>query len=986
MGDFTQGALESLVGGVAVEIIKQAGRRLSLAAETLKTTKNNTLQISQFFDTYSIVDSLELPSPPKSFLSTQITEWLSNSDVHAILHGLLAARLSNAPESAIEMLQSGFRKTLSAYSCSDNKDVYADSVFQVFDQYMFSMMESMIEFDPSILAAIRSEAHFSRITSTLQAIERHLETLNSQPDPVQETTYWRRYRRQVTKYHGKLEPPDFQRRRRVPIEKLYVSPNITPESVHRAANRNSYTHGGVSESSLIEKNSITIDHFSSSLDRAVLLGDPGGGKTTATHYLMNQYASNEDCPTPFLLILRDLASEAGQIGSILSHLELRISAFYQCQTPTKGALDRLLLNGSALVIFDGLDELIDGSLRADIASMIELFCSQYPLCRVLVTSRRVGYNQARLDDSQFSCWGISGFDSKRVSDYVSNWFAQEEGLTRKQASDYTSSFIAESRSVSDLTRNPLMLSLMCIVYRGEGYIPRNRAEVYGQCARLLFVKWDTSRGIHVELRARSLIEPAIRLLAFWLFARTPSGAAVTERELTIKVTEFLHGRGFETEEDARAAADEFIKFCRGRAWVFSDAGVTPRGEDLYTFTHRTFLEYFAAYHLATSCDTPEGLAKQILPHVARQEWEVVAQLAVQIKDTISDRGADRICEALLRNKKYRSAVSQANILNFIAGCMEIASHSPATARSLVRRITKEMFSDSKGDIQLYEALGRLTSICGNEQLALASEFELWLDGAAVSNDRERIISALRVALWLGYEKIRNIRAPNIDDDNWIGVILRARKTLITSSLEEAPDFVGLAIPMGILKVNELISATDGDLTGIFTSPFNNFTQTGRISMASEILRNKPEGTRSVQWERDLFDYLESANSLENSVQAFRRNEIFAQPFILNRIHAKIDPPIKRSDLHKMGEAAGPSCYLVAVAVEIAAHSDSELLGDRDLESLRGLGIFSQLVKYVQMRLGEDVQNLPQLPISDKWQNTLLRWAQGDISFVVSSSS
>ncbi len=31
---------------------------------------------------------------------------------------------------------------------------------------------------------------------------------------------------------------------------------------------------------------------------------------------------------------------------------------------------------------------------------------------------------------------------------------------------------------------------MCDIYRGEGYIPKNRPEVYEKCSELLLKKWD----------------------------------------------------------------------------------------------------------------------------------------------------------------------------------------------------------------------------------------------------------------------------------------------------------------------------------------------------------------------------------------------------------------------------------------------------------------------------------------------------------------
>ena len=47
-------------------------------------------------------------------------------------------------------------------------------------------------------------------------------------------------------------------------------------------------------------------------------------------------------------------------------------------------------------------------------------------------------------------------------------------------------FISESASVADLRSNPLMLALLCILYRGAGSLPRNRTEVYEQCASMLY--------------------------------------------------------------------------------------------------------------------------------------------------------------------------------------------------------------------------------------------------------------------------------------------------------------------------------------------------------------------------------------------------------------------------------------------------------------------------------------------------------------------
>ena len=292
-----------------------------------------------------------------------------------------------------------------------------------------------------------------------------------------------------------------------------------------------------------------------------------------------------------------------------------------------------------------------------------------------------------MDERHFTSYRLGGLRDEDVAEYARKWFALEESTQADEADV----FLTESESVLDLRSNPLLLSLMCILYRGEGSLPRNRAEVYEQCASLLFRRWDARRRIHQELRAGHLVEPILRHLAWWLFTQEDSQTAVTERELVAAATEFLHGRGFESADDSRTAASEFVEFCRGRMWVFSDAGTTVSGEKLYAFTHRTFLEYFAAAQLAYDSDTPERLARTLAPHIARGEWEIVGELAVQIKDNTSRAGASRIYRYLLDEPRRRSPKGRSNILQFLARTLRSVDPSPEVTRHLTRDVVKFLF-------------------------------------------------------------------------------------------------------------------------------------------------------------------------------------------------------------------------------------------------------------------------------------------------------
>ncbi|GAF94141.1 unnamed protein product, partial [marine sediment metagenome] len=285
--------------------------------------------------------------------------------------------------------------------------------------------------------------------------------------------------------------------------------------------------------------------------------------------------------TPVLVVLREYSSKKKQEGvSIIQFMESEVTSKYQLPKGAPlGAFEYLLNNGHLLVIFDGLDELLDPSYRREISADIESFCNLFPSVLVLVTSRIVGYEQAPLNPNRFETSRIEPFDNEQVSEYAEKWFANDPTLSRNKGKRHANSFLEESRIVSDLRSNPLMLALMCNLYRGAGFIPRNRPEVYKKCSEMLLERWDPSRGIWVHL---PIPEPKFLLshLAHWIYSDELLQSGVPENILTKEATKFLLSRRFETEEEAEKAAKEFIEFCRGRAWVFTDAGTTPEGISL----------------------------------------------------------------------------------------------------------------------------------------------------------------------------------------------------------------------------------------------------------------------------------------------------------------------------------------------------------------------------------------------------------------------
>jgi hypothetical protein len=403
------------------------------------------------------------------------------------------------------------------------------------------------------------------------------------------------------------------------------------------------------------------------------------------------------------------------IGRSLDYIEGTAKSSYQLNPP-KGAFEYLLMNGSVLVIFDGLDEMLDTARRREISDDVESFSTRFPSTPILVTSREVGYDQAPLDEDRFQRFNLAPFREPQVEEYARKWFAADPDLLSAQKSERAAAFIRDSELVSDLRTNALMLALMCSIYRGENYIPRNRPDVYEKCALMLFDQWDRHRAIDVSLAIEYHLFPAMQYLAHWIYSDAQLQSGVTEQQLVDRAVRYLVPRRFEDQVEARAAAKEFIEFCRGRAWVFTDTGTTPSGENLYQFTHRTFLEYFAANYIVHTTATSAALLKELQPRVLREEWDVVAQLAFQIKSKSLDGAADELLSTLVDASLRAQRPRRTNGLSFAARCLGFLVPSPRVTRTIAEAVWAETMRWGRAHAKRRNAAGGSSEFFGRPEL------------------------------------------------------------------------------------------------------------------------------------------------------------------------------------------------------------------------------------------------------------------------------
>ncbi|MCP4694233.1 MAG: hypothetical protein GY859_39735, partial [Desulfobacterales bacterium] len=161
--------------------------------------------------------------------------------------------------------------------------------------------------------------------------------------------------------------------------------------------------------------------------------------------------------------------------------------------------------------------------------------------------------------------------------------------------------------ISNLARNPLMLSAICLVnYFESGQLPEDRAKLYELCVEGLLHNWDQRRGIHSEF---SLSE---KLRACRETALAMQAADRAEYEATRVEKIFVSALG-----DPRRGR-QLLEHIRYRAGLLLE-----RRPGAFAFAHLTFQEYFAALAVHEGNDSGVDIAQLIREHNDGRWREVI---------------------------------------------------------------------------------------------------------------------------------------------------------------------------------------------------------------------------------------------------------------------------------------------------------------------------------------------------------------------------
>ena len=341
--------------------------------------------------------------------------------------------------------------------------------------------------------------------------------------------------------------------------------------------------------------------------RAVVLGDPGFGKTwllrrearslalEQAEALRERRIGLDEVVVPFYARLSDL----GTLLADPKHTAIRglddalvAHACPEYLQPRWGAfrawLQAKLKSGACAVLLDALDEVPGGNgddpdeprTRPWLRTHIETFAKSHSQLRLMLASRIADYAGSPIPAA--AELELIALDSPQIEALATAWFGAA------QARPFLNQ-LRQSPQATGLSRIPLLLTLLCATYEDQpGAFPTTRTGLYECCVRGLVFKW---RRIRAKRATKpEAYEPKRNRLVQACFALHEKAREQFTR------TEFLYACGFDlTLEDQNVKATALVDDLLEDGLL---AQVTLAEDPMLMFLHRTFHEYFAAQGLA----------------------------------------------------------------------------------------------------------------------------------------------------------------------------------------------------------------------------------------------------------------------------------------------------------------------------------------------------------------------------------------------------
>ena len=446
-----------------------------------------------------------------------------------------------------------------------------------------------------------------------------------------------------------------------------------------------------------------VQHYS----KLMVLGKPGAGKTTFLKYLAMQciegrFQANR---VPLFITLKDFA-EAPKKPDILKFI---VQLLLSCGvTHTSAAVEKLLKQGKALVLLDGLDEVREEDTKR-ILRQIREFSDLFHTNQFVITCRIAAKEYTY---QSFAEVEMADFDEKQIAIFAQNWFQLIDPVKSKRFIEK----LKENEPIQELANSPLLLTLLCLVFGDSGDFPANRSELYKEGLDVLLKKWDAKRNIerdqvykNLSLQRKEDLLSQIALITF-----EHKDYFFKQKSVEECIVNFIRNlRNADTDPEAlRLDSEAVLKSIEAQHGL-----LVERAKSIYSFSHLTFHEYFAAREIVAN-----SAYETLIEHITEKRWREVFLLTVGMIPAGMIRKADDFLQ--LMKHKIDGLISTdeqlQNLMKWVTKKSSLATvpYQPAEVRGVYLHLINYLIQRKYSD---FECLPRILA------------FELALTGTSDSD-------------------------------------------------------------------------------------------------------------------------------------------------------------------------------------------------------------------------------------------------------------
>jgi predicted NACHT family NTPase len=456
--------------------------------------------------------------------------------------------------------------------------------------------------------------------------------------------------------------------------------------------------------------------------KLMILGKPGSGKTTFLKYVALQCIEGQFRPDmiPLFITLKDFAEKIDQ-PSLLEYL-IQLFKDYGVESETKiragflstivrgevNPVEYLLRKGRVFILLDGLDE-IKGTDDIRILKQIQDFAHHFPKNLFVITCRIAAKEYAL---EQFTEVEVANFDRNQIDAFVNSWFQIKNDPIK------ANTFITKSQRnsrIQELATNPLLLTLLCLVFEESGNFPLNRSELYKEGLDILLKKWDAKRNIDRDQVYQKLsLKRKEDLLSQIALDTFDQGNYFLKKEIAEKyITQYIRNLPeANTDENAlQLDSEAVLKSIEAQHGLFVE-----RAREIYSFSHLTFHEYFTARKIIKSTNS-SSLLKKLATHIGEKRWREVSLLTVEMLDN-----ADYLLQDM--KQEVDCILADPKLQKFLSWIEEKSVSVEASyGLTAVRSFYLSLYFDR--DLSLFRDLSSNPNLSSNNNSALAQD--LFLD-------------------------------------------------------------------------------------------------------------------------------------------------------------------------------------------------------------------------------------------------------------------